>query len=162
MVRRWGHWDIFRDFEDEFKEIDRMLNRMLEASRESREPLIYGFSMHVGPDGVPQIEHFGNVRPEIPEGTREPFTSTIVDDKANEVRVTAEMPGVGKSDIELNATDSGLTIKVDKGDRKYYKDVALPAAVNPDSAAAKYNNGVLEVTLKLKEKKPKGKTVKIE
>ncbi|MFQ6061833.1 MAG: Hsp20/alpha crystallin family protein, partial [Methanosarcinales archaeon] len=60
-------------------------------------------------------------------------------------------------------TEKTVELKAESKDRKYYKEVRIPVAVDPDSAKAKYNNGVLEVTLKLKEAaKPKGKSIKIE
>ncbi|MFQ6077039.1 MAG: Hsp20 family protein, partial [Candidatus Bathyarchaeia archaeon] len=59
----------------------------------------------------------------------------------------AELPGVEKDDIELHATERGLTISVDTESRKYYKELKLPAEVEPSSAKSSYRNGVLEVTL---------------
>ncbi|MDO9099035.1 MAG: Hsp20/alpha crystallin family protein, partial [Candidatus Methanoperedens sp.] len=120
---------------------------------------------------VPHVEHFGNVRPqgnemivrETGQDVREPFTSSIIDEKNNELNITAEMPGIQKEDIELNATGNEVVIKAQSSGRKYYKRESTPCPVNPDSARAKYNNGVLEITLKLKEEtKPSGKVVKID
>jgi HSP20 family protein len=73
------------------------------------------------------------------------------------------MPGIEKTDIEVNATESEVVIKAEGSGRKYYKSIVTPSPVDPDSANAKYNNGVLEVTLRLKESnKPKGKKIDIE
>jgi len=56
------------------------VNRMMQSM--GKEPQIYGFSMQVGPDGIPHVERFGNV---IPVGkdrdVREPFASSMIDEK---------------------------------------------------------------------------------
>jgi len=163
-----------------FEEMERMMeemNRVMDHVTHSmgKDPLFFGYRMHVGPDGVPHVEHFGNVEPahgtcgtcELTEtaeqtGVREPFTSSIVDEKKNELYITAEMPGVEKQEIEVSATGEEVLIKAEHGERKYVKTVRTPVEVDPESATAKYNNGVLEVTLKLKELKPQRKSVNVE
>lgn len=157
MFRRWNR-GFFEEFEEE---MNRLMDTMHSAEN---EPLVYGFSMHVGSDGIPHVQHFGNVRPLEPgENARELFTSSIIDEKNNEFIITAEMPGIRKEDIKIKATESEVAIKAESEGRKYYKSISTPCPVVPDSSKAKYNNGVLEVTLKLKEaQKPKGKTIEIE
>ncbi|KCZ72075.1 molecular chaperone (small heat shock protein) [Candidatus Methanoperedens nitroreducens] len=163
MFRDWRRpaRGFFDEFEKEIEEMNESVNRMMRSLGD--KPLVYGFSLQVGPDGVPHVEHFGNVRPTgRGEDMREPFTSSMIDEKNNEFRITVEMPGVQKENIEVNATENEVMIKAD-GERKYYKRVKTPIDVDPDSAKAKYNNGILEVTFKFKEpSKQKGKTVKIE
>jgi len=91
--------------------------------------------------------------------------------------VEAELPGFDKKDIEVNITDDILTIKAtrkkeeEKKDKNYYyaersygefvRSVRLPSEVDKKSIKAKYNNGVLELTLP-KTKEAKEKTTKIE
>ena len=164
MERDWRKIEkgFFNEFEKEREQMNDLVNRMMQSM--GKEPQVYGFSMQVGPDGIPHVERFGNV---IPVGkdrdVREPFTSSLVDEKKNELNITAEMPGINKEDIELNATENEIIIKADSNARKYYKVIKTPGPVDTDSAAAKYNNGVLEVTFKFKDmKKPDGKPIKIE
>ncbi len=153
---------FFDEFEREFQEMNRLINSINSVMQNySREPVVYGFSIQVGPEGVPHVEHFGTMNKE--QNIREPFTSSIVDDKNNELNITAEMPGIQKEDIEVNATEDEVIIKAESNEREYYKTVKTQLPVDPDSARAKYNNGVLEVTFSLKEPpKPKGKAVKVE
>jgi HSP20 family protein len=159
---------FFDEFEKEIEEMNQLIDGMMRLT--DNEPLVYGFSAQVGPDGVPHVRHFGNVRSsdwlnvgEPEQNAREPFISSIIDEKNNELNITAEMPGIQKEDIELNATENEVTIKADGEGRKYYKSINTPCSVDPESAKAKYNNGVLEVTLKFKEThRPRGKTLKIE
>ena len=165
-MRRRRPWDIFDEF---FDDIDRMIERMFRTFREMEiepgKPLIYGFSMEIGPDGVPRIQHFGNVRPGKPglveEEVREPYVSIMVDEDKNVLRITADMPGIEKEKISINATEDTVVIRGENS-RKYYKECKLDAPVDPDSAKATYRNGVLEITFQLKEKKPKGKEIKVE
>jgi HSP20 family protein len=92
---------------------------------------------------------------------REPLADVMTED--NEVRVIVELPGVEKKDIKLSGTEEKLTISVDTSDRKYFKEVELPAKVEIKKATSKYKNGVLDVTIpKKKEEKPKGETINIE
>jgi len=76
--------------------------------------------------------------------------------------VVAELPGVEKEDIELNATEKELIISVDTERRKYYKCLELPAEVDPKSAKASYRNGILEVRLKKVRPERRGERIKIE
>jgi HSP20 family protein len=142
-------------------------------------PIVYGYSMTIGPDGKPNIQEFGNVkslasnrssggftsagsrsRPEI-TAEREPLADVNVTD--NEVRVVLEMPGVKKEDIKVNAYDGAIEVLSNDPHRKYHKTIELPQQTDIETARSSYNNGILEVTFnKKKETKPKGKEVKIE
>jgi len=133
-------------------------------------PFVYGYSIKIGPEGKPEIREFGNIRPEAGPGIgkpridikeeREPLVDVITTD--GEVKVLAELPGVEKNDIKLHGTEETLTISVDTPQRKYYKEVELPAKVDPQRAKSSYKNGVLEVTLARREAKPKGEPIKVE
>ncbi|MDH5815582.1 MAG: Hsp20/alpha crystallin family protein [Candidatus Nezhaarchaeota archaeon] len=168
---------IFDEIEREFEEIEEMIDRMIRtfmrAPREVGEvvvegPYCYGFSITIGPDGRPIIQEFGNVRPSRwgveRSDVRRPYVETHVDSKTGELKVIAELPGVDKDSIKVNATEDMVTIRAEQGDRKYYAEVKLPERVDPATAKASYRNGVLEVVLKLKEKvkEERGYEVKIE
>jgi len=173
--RRRSFWDIFdeffeefdREMEEAFEETRRAMERAFRTFREDElepgKPIVYGFSMEIGPDGVPRIRHFGNVRPGKPkiveEAEIEPYTSVIVDEERGVLRITAEMPGIEKKRIKINATEDTVVIRGENS-RKYYKECKLDAPVDPDSAKATYRNGILEVTFQLK-KRP-GKRIKVE
>ena len=164
MFKDWRRTEkgFFDEFEREFEQMNELMNHIM-TSR-GKEPQVYGFSVQVGPSGIPHVERFGNVLPVgKDQDIREPFASSLVNEKDNEFKITAEMPGIEKKDIEVNATETEVVIKAEGSGRKYYKSIAAPSPVDPDSAKAKYNNGVLEVTLRLKESnKPKGKKIDIE
>ncbi|MFQ5762315.1 MAG: archaeal heat shock protein Hsp20 [Candidatus Bathyarchaeia archaeon] len=136
-------------------------------------PIVYGYSMTVGPEGKPEIREFGNIKPrmggpglglrgptiDITEA-REPLVDVVSTD--GEVKIVAELPGVEKRDIKLHATEATLTISVDKPGRRYRKELQLPEEVDVANAKSTYNNGVLEVTLPKLKRKLKGVSVKVE
>ena len=119
--------------------------------------------MSVGPDGKPVIREFGNVQPSRKgpkiRKEREPLVDVIEEDKA--VVIVAELPGVEKDDINLHTTENHLTVSVDTPNRKYHKELMLPARVDPKSAYASYKNGVLEIRLKKVETTVKGERISL-
>jgi len=163
--------DIFDEFEEHFRKMQRWMNQMARdamsgklPSPEEGGPYVYGWSLRVGPDGKPHFQEFGNVpsvtgAPRAMIGAREPLVDVVEGDKT--VSVTAEVPGVSKEDIDLEITGDTLIIRVDKDERKYYKEVELPCEVDADSAKASYQNGVLDIELKKAKPKKKGKKIKI-
>jgi HSP20 family protein len=184
--------DMFRGFDDIHREMNRMFNVFNDLSTNApkelvreyetseggkvREvgPIVYGYSMTIGPDGKPHVKEFGNVKagknmgqyigankPQI-TAEREPLADITTTDK--EVKVVLEIPGIKKEDIKINAYDEKVEIKTaDRSERKYHKILDLPKQADLETARSTYNNGILEVTFdKKKETKPKGKEIKIE
>jgi len=76
----------------------------------------------------------------------EQLVDVFVDEAS--VVIVAELPGVDKESIEVDATENRVTILVDSPKRMYFRELILPARVDPKSSAASYRNGVLEVRLK--------------
>ena len=109
--------------------------------------------MTIGPDGKPQVREFGNIkadtrlgRPQVDiKEQREPLVDVMQTD--GEVKIIAELPGVEKKDVKLHGTENTLTIAVDTSQRKYFKEVKMPAKIDPKKAKSNYKNGVLEVVL---------------
>lgn len=167
--RRRTSWDdLFGNYDEEFEEMRRRMDSLMEGFMNGEidasmsQPIVYGFSMRVGPDGKPHIQEFGNKPPQGPEeeSAREPLTDII--EEKDRVRVIVELPGVEKEDIQLHVEDRLLDISVDKEDRKFSSKLELPSAVDPDSAHASYKNGVLEVSLTKVAPKKRGRAVKID
>jgi len=193
LMRKSG-WSLFdRDFEDMEKEIERMFNQFNDISANApkelvreyetsdgdkvREvgPIVYGYSMTIGPDGKPQIREFGNVKPTSASKSvgrivgskpqisseREPLSDVNVTEK--EVKVVLEMPGIKKEDININAYDGVVEVIADNPQRKYHKTIDLPKDIDIETARSTYNNGILEITFdKKKHTRPKGKEIKID
>ncbi len=158
--------EMIKRIQEEFDEIERQMMEMAKKGGgevKTYGPYVYGFSITMGPDGKPIIEEFGNIKrmgnkPLISE-EREPIADVI--EKDDEIRVVAELPGVDKNNIKVNVDGNTLTIQAQSEDKKYYKEIELPAPVDENSAKATYKNGVLEVVLK-KVKKSSGKEIKVE
>jgi HSP20 family protein len=154
--------EMERAFSEQFKEFEKELPKSL--VRESKTPdggvkkeigpIVYGYSVTIGPDGKPVVREFGNVRGgqgkpwKAVQDKREPLVDVVSSDR--EIRVIAEMPGVEKGDINVAVNERSVVISVDTEGRGYYKELELPGAVDPKGAKSSYNNGILEVTIPLK------------
>jgi len=152
--------DIWDEIFGDLGGLNKRFERMMENFGDARGS-VYGYTMYTGPDGVPHVHEFGTgARASVPaDGVREPLTDVAVD--GNVVRVTVELPGVTKDDIQLEGTETSVTVSVDTENRKFRKTVPLPAKVDPDSARAEYNNGILEVTVDSRNKTPVSKKIRI-
>src|SRR6188474_3894823 len=119
----WNFDDMFREFDEmrkeaerifseQFKNIENKVPKDLIKEYETPEggkvrevgPIVYGYSMTIGPDGKPNIREFGNVKspfagrglfeqPSI-SSEREPLVDISSTDR--EVKVIVEMPGIKK------------------------------------------------------------------
>jgi HSP20 family protein len=111
---------------------------------------IYGFTVKVGlGDDKPRVEPFGNIRQDRQSGhtvvqeVREPVVDIFeVDDH---VLVVAEMPGITAEDVRVTVEDDLLTISAERGDKKYRKEVLLPASSTREKTQVTCNNGVVEI-----------------
>jgi HSP20 family protein len=112
---------------------------------------VYGFSVRVGGAGQPKIEPFGNVVKNrgsgpVVEDEREPMIDTF--DEDGHILVIAEIPGVNESDIRFEVQGDTLSIRARRGERKYAKELQLPAPVTKEGAEVAYRNGILELKLR--------------
>ena len=140
-------------FDDFFGEgFDELMDQMLRDLQEGWQPkpFIYGFSMTQHPGEAPEVREFGNVQPLGRSVKMEDERKPLIDvmETTDEVHVIAEMPGVDRTDVQLDTTESRLDIKAQNEFKKYSESVELPVKVDPHSAKATYRNGVLEVRLK--------------
>lgn len=164
---------FFDDFDFDFRKMEEKMMRLLNTVRRNQGafvngPFVYGFTYRIGPDGKPSFQEFGNV-PEmmrgspqagLEQGVREPLTD-INEDK-DKIYVTFELPGIDKSDIDLNVGEKNITLSVTRGPRKYYKNINVDYKLVPDSTSAKFVNGILDVVIsKEKSSDSNGKSIKI-
>ena len=177
----WGFPDIDemmremeKAFSDQFKDLEKALPKnlvresMSPDGRTKKEigPIIYGYSVTIGPDGKPVVREFGNVRSgegkpwKAIQDKREPLVDVVSSGK--EVRVIAEMPGVKKEDINVTVNESSMVISVDSEGRGYHKELDLPGKVDPKRAKSTYNNGILEVTVPLKSTNETGVKLRVD
>src|ERR671925_2173006 len=156
----WKDWDIgfgrrlFEDIDREFSEAEEMMNKMFRTVWEMKPsditgtfPYYYGYQITVGADGKPHVREFSNVRPSArglveQSGVREPLVDTALDEKENVLTITAEMPGVTKQDIRVNISEGHVSIRAEKGEKKYHSDIPVNVALDNASAKATYANGI--------------------
>lgn len=101
-----------------------------------------------------------------------------VREKDNNLVISAELPGLSKDDVKIEATDQGLVIH---GERKreeeqrergfyrsersygrFYRLIPLPEDARLENAKAQFNNGVLEITIPVEEGQRKRREIPIE
>ena len=189
--------DIFADFGDIHEEMNRMFDvfnnmssnapKELVREYETKEgvkvrevgPIVYGYSMTIGPDGKPQVREFGNLKSlgnskinnigrQVDQSSsqisaeRDPLVDVNTTEK--EIKVVVEMPGIKKTDIQIKAYDSQVEVTTSKdSQRKYHKNIDLPEQADLETARSVYNNGILEITFdKKKVNKPAGKAIKVD
>jgi HSP20 family protein len=180
-----GFAEMERMFDEQFKDILLETETPKELVREYMTPkgekvrkigpIVYGYSVVVGPDGKPRITEFGNVKQGThigsKEGTgrrggeprlaaeREPLADVITTD--DEVKIVVELPGVNKENIKVNAYEGSAEVIAATQDRKYRRVVDIPADTDAESVKSTFKNGLLEIAFKRKDK-PKGKEIKVE
>jgi len=132
--------------------------------------------MRVGKDGVPHLTPFGSSAPgftgnpaaptiepgaaAVDDLVREPLSDVI--EGEHEVSVTVELPGVEKKDVTLKVADEAVTVRVEKGARRYHKQIRLPCKVVADTAKATFKNSILDVTIQRQGRTDAGHSVSIE
>ena len=184
---RFGTGGIFKEFEEMKREFARLFedqfsNAESKAPRELvkeyqtpegvkvREigPIVYGYSVTIGPDGKSKIKEFGNVKPSGRQlidqsGAREPLVDMAYNEKDGTVTITAEMPGVSKDDIKVNVSETNVSIHAEKGTKTYHAEYPLENTLDDKTTKATYANGILELRMKAKEPpKQKGTEIKVE
>jgi len=110
---------------------------------------VYGFSIKTGDGGRPTIQQFGNVKEEakgpVVDEVREPMVDTF--DEGDFILVVAEMPGVSEPDIKYEIKGDILIISGGNRDRKYYKELLLPALIDEKKTSYSNRNGIVEFKL---------------
>ena len=140
---------------DEIKKLEKMMDDLMKSIEASnkynrRYRPFYGFSAtftrnrRLKPKSFRSLKR-GYVTPEI-RGEYEPLIDVF--NEKERVRVFAEIPGACKDDVDIYVTEDTLRISVHTDNVKFYREIILPARVNPKTATATYKNGVLEIRLK--------------
>jgi HSP20 family protein len=118
-----------------------------------------------------QINRLLDGGPRVERTVRYPLVNVMGD--ANEVVVTAEIPGVDPKDLEISLTKGQLTIRgtvkdsapegenvvchrKERASGSFVRTFTLPYQVEEDKIAAKYDKGVLVINLpRAEQTKPK-------
>ena len=155
-------WNIDDDFDKIFERIFKQLGfpERLDPENPNLKKWSYGYSMTRGPDGKPVIKEWGTDFPQAPlmeQRNDEPLSQVDIDRANKTVRVIVELPGLAKESIKITGTETSIRITASNELRSIDTEIPVSAKVNPKTARAKYNNGVLDVTLELiEETSPEG------
>ena len=92
--------------------------------------------------------------------------------------VRADLPGMSKDDVHIEARDHTLILEGERRDErkenrdgilvtersygKFYRIVPLPEGVNPEEAKASFKDGVLEVTMDAPKRQAAARSIPIE
>jgi HSP20 family protein len=126
-----------------------------------------GIGATLGQFGGSQQENLGTWMPQIE-----------VQQKGNELLVRADIPGVKREDVTVEVDDGVLTISGERrqddveereglfrSERRYgsfYRSIPLPEGVNDDNVSATFDDGVLEVRVRVPEQQQRrGKKIEI-
>ncbi len=111
---------------------------------------VYGFNVKVGlGDDKVKVEPFGNIKRDKQSGetvvqeVREPMVDMF--EEKDHLLIVAEMPGIGSKDVTLEIKDDVLTIRAERGEKKYGKEVLLPRSYPRKKMELSCNNGMLEI-----------------
>ena len=110
---------------------------------------MYGYSVKIGGEGIPEMEHFGNIVRKTENGPviqkeREPVVD--VHEEEDRIEVLAELPGVMEKTITHEIKDDVLILNAGGNGRKYCKEVQLPAKASVLKTS--YKNGIYRLILK--------------
>jgi HSP20 family protein len=100
-----------------------------------------------------------------------------VSETSSEIKVTAELPGVGKDDVEVELNDEMLIIRgekkhehkeeeenfhyIERSFGTFQRSLRLPGAVDPDQVDAHFDNGVLTVKLRKSAQQEKARRIQV-
>jgi HSP20 family protein len=195
--KSFGQIDRFKEFNSIQEEIGRLLNHFYNIQpniqkelikdyqspdgnkvREIR-PIIFGYSMTIGPDGKLYVREFRNTKP-LAKGIVTERTASIqtrdeveientngnlsitplnkrdslvdITSTDNEVKVILEILGVNKEDIKISTFDRAVEVIANNNhQRKYHKTIELPKDADIETVRSIYNNGILEMTFNKKK-----------
>ncbi len=160
MVRMFGD-DLPREFQKLVKDTMGPKGDV----RQSGDPFVYGFSYSFNPaESEPIFREFGNIRASDRELTRSNSRTPLVDivDKGDAYNIEVELPGVRKEDVRLSVSEGDIEVST-AGDRTFFTKNVLSDPVDPATARASCNNGVLKIELGKQKAIPrKGTEVNIE
>ncbi|MDP8993487.1 MAG: Hsp20/alpha crystallin family protein [Pseudomonadota bacterium] len=108
-------------------------------------------------------------------GRQMAWPSLEVNETDNEVRITAELPGMSEKDVELTVQDGMLTLRGEKKSENEDRDrgwserfygrferrLMLPDGVDEDGCKAEFRDGILSITMPKSEQARRSRRIPI-
>jgi HSP20 family protein len=101
-----------------------------------------------------------------------------VSERDNNLEVKAELPGLNPSDVKVQVTDDAIILQGERKDERdetkggvhvterhygsFYRSIPLPEGADPEKARAKFENGVLELTVPIQQQQKKSREIPVE
>jgi HSP20 family molecular chaperone IbpA len=150
------------ELEEEIAETERRISRLVrhilsEKPGRRTAPLVMGWILQIGSDGVPHFREFGTTAPAraaFDEVIREPFYTSGVDGSDNRFLLTVELPGMRREDVHMRAGTKIIRIDARREHRRYQLRVASPVRIDPKSADVSFAQGVLQAAFRTTEALP--------
>jgi HSP20 family molecular chaperone IbpA len=101
-----------------------------------------------------------NIWERVPDRMKRPKIGTV-EDRDEDIALTADLPGVEKKDIELSVDHNSIAFKAKTEERDYDFGQSFDFELNPEEVKATFVNGVLDVVVK-KAEGTKSKPIQIE
>ncbi|MFO8032572.1 MAG: Hsp20/alpha crystallin family protein [Desulfohalobiaceae bacterium] len=138
-------------------------------------------------DWTPQIRRPGSMFDLFEDFMRTPFEfgqvgqmdypALNISEDEKEIKVEAELPGMGAKDVDISMQNNNLVIqgekkfededkrdnyhRVERAYGSFYRSIPLPVKVDEDNIKASFKNGILNISLP-KQEEAKGKKIQIE
>jgi len=115
-----------------------------------------------------------------PSARREAFWAPSVDvfEREGNLVVRADLPGLAKDDVRVELQDNALVIEGERRQEREFeasgtyraertygsfrRAIPLPEGIDADTAAAHFEHGVLEVSLRMPEERARGRRIEIQ
>lgn len=117
---------------------------------EDKARAVYGLRVKLGLGGdAVDVEPFGNLkfdkksRHPVVQEVREPLVDVL--EEPNRILVIAEMPGVTRDDVSVSIDDDVMSIRAQRKEKKYRKEVLLPKPVSKEPVSISCNNGIVQI-----------------
>ncbi|MFX0207761.1 MAG: Hsp20/alpha crystallin family protein [Candidatus Hodarchaeota archaeon] len=157
--------NLINEMNSRFDQMRQMFEKGFEEQSKGDSKIFrrsWGYSYQLGPDGIPQVQTWGD----LPEGFQLPFgnhkaltsstdpTIDLIEDEEG-IHLVAEIPGIDKQNLDVEVTESQVRITGSQEDRSYHKEIKLPGKIKPKTTKVSLRNGILEFRAEWSERPKK-------
>jgi len=79
-----------------------------------------------------------------------PYTEIFYEGKY--IKIVLDMPGAMREDIIVEASENDIVVYTSGLSKRYYKKISFKKPIKPETARAKYRNGVLTIIAEVKHR----------